>query len=90
MPKLTIRSGSQAGTEFEFEKPVVLGRGPLVDLSLDDNTVSRQHAVLHCSSYESMLLDLNSENGSFVNQKRIFEPTRLKNGDILNPSTRCG
>ena len=32
------------------------------------------------------MLDLNSENGTFVNNRRISEPTQLKDGDVLNLS----
>ena len=69
---------------FQFDRTIVLGRGPMSDLILEDTTVSRRHAMLNWTRSECLLLDLNSENGTFVNHRRISEPTSLSDGDVLN------
>jgi two-component system response regulator AtoC len=43
---------------------VTIGRAPRCDVRLDDNSVSREHAILHLPSLE--LEDLDSRNGSWV------------------------
>jgi sigma-B regulation protein RsbU (phosphoserine phosphatase) len=87
MPKLTIRNGPRTGTDFVFHKSVVIGRGPLADLSLEDPILSRRHAMLSWADSECFVSDLGSENGTFVNNKRIVAPKLLKDGDLLNVGT---
>jgi len=53
------------------------------DLPLPDQKTSRHHAMLQCQGVVYQISDLNSGNGTYVNGKRITEPTLLKNGDIL-------
>ncbi len=69
---------------FQFDRTIVLGRGPMCDMILHDATVSRRHAMLNWTRSECLILDLNSENGTFVNHRRISEPTPLSDGDVLN------
>lgn len=60
----------------------VIGRDNHADLVLADASVSRQHAVLTRDSNGYVLRDLNSTNGSLVNDKRITEQS-LCSGDTL-------
>ena len=87
MPKLTIRSGPQSGAEFSLDKNVVIGRGAEADLSLNDGTVSRRHAMFSWVNERCTITDLNSENGTYVNAARISRPTRLRDGDKLHLGT---
>ena len=48
-----------------------------------DQKTSRHHAMLQRQGVVYQISDLNSGNGTYVNGKRITEPTLLKNGDIL-------
>lgn len=59
-----------------------------VDLYLDDISVSRMHAKVIRKNEETMLEDLNSTNGTFVNGKRMqpYENRRLEPGDEI----KCG
>jgi pSer/pThr/pTyr-binding forkhead associated (FHA) protein len=59
-----------------------IGRGLLADLRLDENSVSRRHAILVNRGSGVRLLDDRSSNGTFVNGMRITQ-TELSHGDVL-------
>jgi len=83
MPKLTILRGPDAEREIRFARTSVIGRGALVEIPLDDPTISRRHAMLTWEQEECFLSDLGSGNGTYVNGEKICEPTRLRDGDII-------
>jgi FHA domain len=60
-----------------------LGRSEECTMLLDDALLSRVHARLRVSGSEVVLEDLDSKNGTYVNDVRIQEPARLHNGDRL-------
>ncbi len=51
------------------------------DLSLDDPTVSRRHAMLSWAQGECFVSDLDSENGTTINNKLVLESVLLNDGD---------
>ena len=59
-----------------------IGRGLSADLRLDENSVSRRHAMLVPRPTGARLLDDRSSNGTFVNGRRIVQAD-LHNGDVL-------
>jgi pSer/pThr/pTyr-binding forkhead associated (FHA) protein len=59
-----------------------IGRGLHADLRLDENSVSRRHAILVNRQSGVRLLDDRSSNGTFVNGRRITQ-TELRSGDVL-------
>lgn len=48
-----------------------------------DSRVSRHNSVVQRSGNHFVLVDLGSTNGTFLNDSRIFKPTRLKHGDVI-------
>jgi uncharacterized protein YkwD len=50
-------------------------------LSLSEGGVSRRHAVIRYRDGRYLIRDLQSTNGTFVNEKRIRDTTALKDGD---------
>ena len=82
-PALVVRSGGgRAGEHFSPQaERTTIGRSPENDIFLDDDTVSRKHAVLVQSNGEFRIEDLGSLNGTFVNRRRIDSATRLQSGD---------
>lgn len=65
-------------------KTIRVGRSSTNDVQLDDLTVSGQHAIFTISENGSInVKDLNSTNGTFVNDKRITETTILNPGDLV-------
>jgi pSer/pThr/pTyr-binding forkhead associated (FHA) protein len=59
-----------------------VGRAPRADFILDVALVSRLHCRLTASDDNLEVLDLESTNGTFVNDKRV-EKARLAAGDRL-------
>jgi DNA-binding winged helix-turn-helix (wHTH) protein len=60
---------------------LVLGREPGLPGSIDDASVSRQHAHLRRDGTAVVLTDLGSKNGTFVNGVRVSGPVTLADGD---------
>jgi pSer/pThr/pTyr-binding forkhead associated (FHA) protein len=70
MPRLTnVSGGFSGGTEYDFERSVVVGRGSMADLSLDHPSVSHRHAMLRWVDNECWVVDLESRNGTSVNNR---------------------
>jgi pSer/pThr/pTyr-binding forkhead associated (FHA) protein len=59
-----------------------IGRGFAADLRLDDDRVSRRHAIVVRRGAHTHLLDDRSSNGTFVNGRQI-EDARLGDGDLI-------
>jgi uncharacterized coiled-coil DUF342 family protein len=59
-----------------------LGSGPDNDIQIESEFVSRHHAQIVSSSKGSILGDLSSTNGTYVNFKRITKHA-LRNGDFV-------
>jgi len=63
-------------------EPIHIGRGLAADLHLDENSVSRRHAILVPRPSGARVLDDRSSNGTFVNGRRI-QQADLSNGDVI-------
>ena len=59
-----------------------IGRGLAADLRLDDNSVSRRHAIIVPRPRGARILDDRSSNGTFVNGRRV-QQSELRNGDVI-------
>jgi pSer/pThr/pTyr-binding forkhead associated (FHA) protein len=59
-----------------------IGRGLGADLRLDDNSVSRRHAILAPRQSGARVLDDRSSNGTYVNGRRV-QQADLRNGDVI-------
>lgn len=76
-----------AGIKLSLEKQrTTIGRDASNDISLDDELVSKEHAVLEIISTEEnitfLIQDLNSTNHTFVNDSPI-DLHKLKDGDLI-------
>jgi diguanylate cyclase (GGDEF)-like protein len=69
------------------QAPLLVGRGDDCDIRIPDNSVSRRHACLRADGDGYYALDLDSTNGTFVNDEAI-EQMRLKDGDTLRVGNR--
>ncbi len=80
--RLVLRSsGGSSAAEFPLGTSNVLGRSTTATVKLTDREVSRKHSQIDREGEDWVLRDLGSSNGTFLNGKRIFAPTRLKDGD---------
>jgi len=66
-----FRDGRFWGTECFAQSRVVMGRSPDVDLELDDDLCSRNHAAITQTPEGLILEDLGSSNGTFVNGEPV-------------------
>lgn len=70
-----------------FNSPeVIIGRDSSCDLTLADETISARHARLNFHHNQWWLEDLQSTNGTFLNEEKLLTPTVLISGDEF----RCG
>jgi hypothetical protein len=83
--KLFFRSGFLAGREESISsEEIIIGRDPAHPMSIDDVKVSRNHLRIFPENELLILEDLGSTNGTFINGKRVTNPTRLRNGDLVS------
>lgn len=83
--KLIAQAGPNAGMEFPLTKAVItIGRVSGNDIVLADQQVSRRHAEIRRQDDWFIITDLNSTNGTFVNEVRIQEPQTLQHGDQIS------
>jgi predicted Zn finger-like uncharacterized protein len=69
---LYIIKGPRSGYKFFVEKPrVIVGRGSEADLIIPDLEVSRQHCAIEIEDNKTILRDMNSTNGTFVDGEKI-------------------
>lgn len=81
MPKFVVKSGPHAGREIEMVgERLLFGRNDDCDVVIADPDVSRNHAQALNLDGMVILYDLNSSNGTFVNDVPISR-TFLMNGD---------
>lgn len=87
MPNPYLRI-EDSGTVFELSETVTtVGRGPGVDVDLDDATVSRLHAELVRRGPHVYVSDLGlSTNGTRVNGRPVGRRT-LRDGDVVSFGT---
>jgi ABC transport system ATP-binding/permease protein len=76
---------SAPGTEIARIKHVLIGRLSTCDLVLDDPEVSRRHALVRQVNERYLLEDLDSSNGTYVNDQ-LIKQTELQEGDLIQIS----
>ena len=80
---LIAMGGELNGTLFELPTGIVsLGRSANHTYALEFQGISRNHLQLEVGE-KVILTDLDSRNGSFLNNKRIDGPTELQQGDVI-------
>ena len=68
----------QVGTE-----PLTIGRSPNCEIPIDQESVSRRHCRIHFEDGEFLVHDLDSTNGTYVNDAPVGPRGRLRHGDQL-------
>jgi len=84
MPSLTLKFKNKSLAEFQLQKGVSLtiGRRKSNDVVIEDRAVSGHHAKIDSLENRFVLIDLQSKNGSFVNEQLIHSHW-LKHEDII-------
>ena len=81
---LTVIKGPDQGRRFELpdDEPQLIGRSSEA-LPLQDPTISRRHSELTPDDGRWYINDLQSNNGTFVNGRRVIERRLLQPGDQI-------
>ena len=61
---------------------LLIGRAEDNDISIPSDYVSQHHCLLIRHELSTVLVDLNSTNGTFVNSERVYEHV-LTNDDVI-------
>ena len=82
-PILFLTLHGQTLKKITFDQPrVLIGRADHNDICIDSNYVSRHHALLVRHGKATLLMDLNSSNGTLVNSRRVSNQV-LVHDDII-------
>ena len=80
---LVVIYGASLGRKYElFDDVVTIGRDPDNTICIDVDSVSRRHARIETYDATKFLVDLNSTNGTYLNDKPAVRE-RLNSGDLL-------
>lgn len=81
--KIQAITGELTGQEISIDRDMLVGRHQSADIVLQAGEISRKHAAFLLKDQALWLQDLNSSNGTFVNDVRIEHEALLKEGDII-------
>ena len=83
-PRLIVTHSGKTTQDVQLVAArVLIGRSELSDILVDDQFVSKQHALLVWNDESVVLIDLNSSNGTFVNSRRIKSRV-LRHNDVIS------
>jgi uncharacterized coiled-coil protein SlyX len=80
--RLLVRTSGESGIVHVLSRRTTVGRTPDNDLRVEADFVSRHHAVLLLAGSDTVVEDLHSTNGTFVNGELIARRT-LREGDLV-------
>lgn len=82
--KLIIASGKNAGRSIAIKRnKLLIGRAEQCDVRPLSEDVSRRHCAVTVGPAEVWVEDLGSRNGTYVNNARIAERTKVSDGDLI-------
>ena len=88
MPEALLRDVSGVTGEDTYkisEKNTKIGRKEKINqIVINQDTISRQHAVIEYKNYAYWISDQDSSNGTFLNGEKIANEMRLSNGDTIS------
>ncbi|HSM01836.1 MAG TPA: FHA domain-containing protein [Acidimicrobiia bacterium] len=83
VPLLVVTRPEESKRTIEVRRPIVVGRGTQVDVTLEDAFASDRHARFDTTAGNLFVHDLGSTNGTMVNGRRVTERTALAKGDAV-------
>jgi len=66
-----LSAGHQVAEQNLYRGRMMIGRAADADLRLDDRTISRHHCQIICTDGHTVIQDLNSTNGIYVDDRRV-------------------
>jgi predicted component of type VI protein secretion system len=82
MPRLILKSDSRVLKDHVVGAMSTIGRRPDNTIVVEDAAVSGHHACVFRDGDDLVVEDLESTNGTFVNDKRVTRQ-RLRRGDVI-------
>jgi pilus assembly protein CpaF len=79
---ITEKGGAQQKLEFD-EEAITVGRVQGNDVILPRGNVSKRHATVEFKDQRFTMTDLGSTNGTYINGRRLQEPTQIFQGDKI-------
>ena len=78
-------SESEIGTHVMLDRPVTIGRDPKIELTLQDEGISRRHCRIAFDKDKGafFIQELGSTNGTLLNGKRLQATKKLEAGDRI-------
>jgi hypothetical protein len=82
-PRLVVERapGHVPGMEYEIGEGAIMGRGDQAEIRLEDPFASARHARLVRTGSTTVLEDLGSTNGTYLNEELLGGPQPLHPGD---------
>jgi HD-GYP domain-containing protein (c-di-GMP phosphodiesterase class II) len=82
--EFVVRGGRETGRPITLVsgQALTFGRLKSCDVQLDDEAVSRRHCTLRATDHVCAIEDLQSANGTFLNERRVGTAS-LQPGDVL-------
>jgi FHA domain len=82
-PRLLVERapGHQPGMIYDLDGDIVLGRGDQAEIRLDDPFASARHARVYEQGNIVVIEDLDSTNGTYLNEELLQTPRPLHPGD---------
>jgi hypothetical protein len=62
---------------------ITVGRSPECEIVIEDATISSRHATIKWDGKHGTLVELGSQNGTFLNGLKLGTQAALKNGDQI-------
>lgn len=83
-PIILIANNDNSSYENRYIQPeIIIGRDPTCDLILDQETISLRHCKLFHQNKQWWAVDINSTNGTYLNNSLVESATVLTDDDIL-------
>jgi len=84
-PVLLISEGEKAGQRWTIQTDLItIGRGSECDLLLPERQISRQHVRIRHTTDHYILQDLDSKNGTWINNHPVKGERVLHDGDEIS------
>src|SRR3954470_15699065 len=88
MSKIRIVNGPYRGREKSLsEKSLTIGRDAEAGIQILDRSASRFHAEIFPVGGMFFVRDLDSKNGTYVNDDRLGDEELLREGDVIKIGT---
>lgn len=84
MFNLIVRNLKNYREEFPIDNQVVVvGRGENIHIQINSNRISRKHFRIISKGLKLYIEDLNSSNGTFINDEQIDKITQITESDVI-------